>query len=216
MPYNSRVSSEVGIGTVVGVVALIWLSFVSGALSATVELIAESIMPFKIEKMSQVEADETFKRTRSADNVEEYVTMLRDLNVTSVGDTFKLALETVTVQPDESDENQTPFEVEILSGSLDEAEPEGISVRAAKRRFNAAAKVLGFSLSWKEPAGWLIARAVASKVEVTAAPSADSVAPETSADAESDEEDLTEDESDETPTSAASMPATTTVRRRRR
>lgn len=210
-------ASETGVGITLGLITLILLSVNSWTVLA-VRSVIEGFTPMelKIEKLSQVEADETFKRTRSADNVEDYVKMLQALGVTSVGDTFKLGLTTVTIQPDESDDDQTPFEVEVLDGSVDDAEPEGISVRAAKRRFNAAAKVLGFSLSWKEPAGWLIARAVASKVEVTT--------PETAGQKSGSDtaaQSVPTENAPATPTvgavqSVASMPATPTVVRRRR
>lgn len=148
----------------------------------------ESRMPnFEISKVEAAVADSIFERQkRSADNVEEYVETLRQLGVAKIGDTFQLPLETISVEDTRPmkdaagnevkdaagntvQENYTE-EVQILKGSFDESEDADdpyITVRMAKRRFNAAAKVLGFSLNWKEPKGWLIARANKSEVKVT-------------------------------------------------
>jgi hypothetical protein len=48
----------------------------------------------------------------------------------------------------------------ILDGSIDEEDPAGVTIRAAKRRFNLAAKELGYKLVWREPEGWLSGKAV--------------------------------------------------------
>lgn len=180
-----------GVLTVIGLVTLlIVVSRTRLALAARPQI--ERLMPdFQISKgvPEGTNFDALFERKpRSADNVEEYVQTLRDLGVIKVGETFNLPLETISVTDTRPTKDASGNEVkdaqgntvteeyqydqEILAGTLsDDPEAEdanGITVRMAKRRFNAAAKVLGFSLQWREPKGWLIGRASKSEVKVTA------------------------------------------------
>lgn len=81
-------------------------------------------MALMITKLSEEEVAEQFSNKRagaSEDNIAPYVAMLKDNNI-QVGDGFKLA---------------------VGHGEDDD------TVRATKRRFNAASKSLGYNLKWK-------------------------------------------------------------------
>jgi hypothetical protein len=98
------------------------------------------------------------RRPRGAENVDDYIELLEQQSV-AIGSGFSLKTEVVT--PDEGDSYT------ILEGSVDNDDPAGVTVRAAKRRFNMAAKELGYELNWRETSGWLIAKAVEPTVEET-------------------------------------------------
>ena len=155
-------------------------------------------MPLNLQVMSDDEANEAFKRTRSADEVSEWVEMLRTSGI-SIGKTFKFQTETFEVEtPTEDGTGSVTSPVEFLVDSVSEDDPDGVTVRTAKRRFNAAAKILGFSLTWKQPKGWLIAKAVSTVAVTSTEPTTE--APTT--------EPTTEAPTPPTPpTSTAQMPA---------
>ena len=116
-------------------------------------------MPISIQMLSEQDLTTVFgRRPRGAENVDDYIDLLESQSV-AVGKGF--SLKTVVVTPDEGDSYT------ILDGSVDDDDPAGITVRAAKRRFNLAAKELGYSLAWRESTGWLSAKAVELEVEVT-------------------------------------------------
>lgn len=107
-------------------------------------------MPIQIKIPTSEELTAIFsRRARGAENVEDYIEALR-ANKVAIG--TGLSLKTQIVTPDEGDSYT------ILEGSVDEDDPAGVTVRAAKRRFNLAAKELGFDLDWREIDGWLILR----------------------------------------------------------
>jgi hypothetical protein len=218
------------LATVIGLATLTVLLDRSGSLVAAVLQIAglsNAIMALpKIVKVTAEESAAIYKRTRSADNVEEYVEMLRAENFTTVGATFKMALETVVITPPTGSDDMTPYEADILAGTQDpDDEPDGITVRAAKRRFNAAAKVLGLSIKWKESKGWLVARATSGAVETSteaadteADDSADvEAAAEAQAEADAADDDTDDEElDDEEPTVTTTLESAPPVTRRRR
>lgn len=104
----------------------------------------------QIRTLSNDELSSVFgRRARSAENVEDYIDALK-ANKIGIGTGF--ALKTQIVTPDEGDSYT------ILEGSVDDDDPAGVTVRAAKRRFNMAAKELGFGLDWRETEGWLVLR----------------------------------------------------------
>lgn len=116
-------------------------------------------MPIEIHLNSDEELAAIFaRRARSAENVEDYIDLLESQKI-EIGRGFSLKTQLVT--PDEGDSYT------ILAGSVDEDDPAGVTVRAAKRRFNLAAKDLGFDLAWRETEGWLTAKAVATEVVTT-------------------------------------------------
>ena len=109
-------------------------------------------MPIQIRAMTTEELSSIFgRRPRGAENVEDYIDVLKS---SKVGIGTGLSLKTTIVTPDEGDSYT------ILEGSVDEDDPAGVTVRAAKRRFNMAAKELGYSLDWREVNGWLILKGV--------------------------------------------------------
>jgi len=109
-------------------------------------------MPIQIQPMTPEQVATVFgRRARGAEDVEDYISILEAQKI-EIGKGF--ALKTATVQPEEGDAYV------ILDGSIDEDDPSGITIRAAKRRFNLAAKELGYKLIWREPDGWLSGKAV--------------------------------------------------------
>ena len=116
-------------------------------------------MPIQIQMLSTEDLTEVFKRRpRGAENVDDYIDLLEEQQM-AVGKGFSLKTQLVT--PDEGDSYT------ILAGSVDDDDPAGVTVRAAKRRFNLAARELGFALAWRETEGWLVAKAVEPEVEAT-------------------------------------------------
>jgi len=114
-------------------------------------------MPIQFQTLTTEELSTVFaRRPRGAEDVEDYINLLESQSV-RLGTGFSLKTQIVT--PDEGDSYT------ILEGSVDEDDPAGVTVRAAKRRFNMAAKELGYSLAWREQNGWLIAKAVELEVE---------------------------------------------------
>lgn len=114
-------------------------------------------MPIEFKALSETEAKDIFgRKARGEEDVDDYVEILQGQKI-SVGRAFKL--KTQLVSPDEGDSYT------ILAGSVDDDDPSGVTVRAAKRRFNLAAKQLGYKLNWRESEGWLSGRAVAGEVE---------------------------------------------------
>lgn len=109
-------------------------------------------MPIQFQPVSAEDLVSIFgRRPRGAENVDDYIELLEEQKVV-IGNGFSLKTQIVT--PDEGDSYT------ILEGSVDSDDPAGVTVRAAKRRFNQAAKTLGFDLNWREASGWLIAKAV--------------------------------------------------------
>jgi hypothetical protein len=107
-------------------------------------------MPIQIRAMNPEELQAIFsRRARGAENVDDYVDAL-EANKVGIG--TGLSLKTQIVTPDEGDSYT------ILEGSVDEEDPAGVTVRAAKRRFNLAARELGYALDWREIEGWIILR----------------------------------------------------------
>ena len=116
-------------------------------------------MPIEFKALSETEAQNIFgRKARGEEDVEDYVDILQGQKI-AVGKSF--SLKTQLVVPDEGDSYT------ILHGSVDEDDPSGVTVRAAKRRFNLAAKQLGYKLNWRENEGWLSGRAVAGEVETS-------------------------------------------------
>jgi hypothetical protein len=112
----------------------------------------EKVMPIQFQPMAAEEVAAIFgRRPRGPENVEDYIELLEQQKVV-IGSGFSLKTQVVT--PEEGDSYT------ILEGSVDETDPAGVTVRAAKRRFNMAAKDLGFELNWRETTGWLVAKAV--------------------------------------------------------
>jgi len=115
-------------------------------------------VPIQVQPLTEEELATVFaRRPRGAENVEDYVDLLESQGIT-LGKGFSLKTQLVT--PDEGDSYT------ILAGSVDEEDPAGVTVRAAKRRFNLAAKELGYELAWRESEGWLVAKAVEPEVVV--------------------------------------------------
>jgi hypothetical protein len=109
-------------------------------------------MPIQIQALSDEQVLQVFgRRARGAEDVEDYIDILEAQKIV-IGKGF--ALKTATVKPEEGE----PYV--ILDGSIDEEDPAGVTIRAAKRRFNLAAKELRYKLVWREPEGWLSAKAV--------------------------------------------------------
>jgi hypothetical protein len=109
-------------------------------------------MPIQIQALSDEQVLQVFgRRARGAEDVEDYIDILEAQKIV-IGKGF--ALKTATVKPEEGE----PYV--ILDGSIDEEDPTGVTIRAAKRRFNLAAKELGYKLVWREPEGWLSGKAV--------------------------------------------------------
>lgn len=114
-------------------------------------------MPIQLQKISDAEMAQIFaRRARTESVMEDYLDALRENNIT-VGS--GLSLKTVNVKSEDGEVYT------ILDGSIDEDEPAGVTIRAAKRRFNLAARELGFSLDWREVEGWLVMRGVELKAE---------------------------------------------------
>lgn len=114
-------------------------------------------MPIEIKPMTEADLTSIFaRRARGAENVDDYIEILEASKVT-IG--TGLTVKTQVVTPDEGDSYT------ILAGSVDSDDPAGVTTRAAKRRFNLAAKELGFSLDWREVEGWLIMKGVELKAE---------------------------------------------------
>jgi hypothetical protein len=180
----------------------------------------------KPQKMAQVEADTTFARQkRSAEDVSEYVSVLTEMGM-AIGLTIQFPTISAPIYgPEGSDKEDVVVDHEILLALGEgESEDDQVSVRAAKRRYNLAAKELGFDeFAWREKKGWLFGRvtrtlaqkkaeAEAQKAQVEA----EAAKAQAEADIAEDEEDAEEDEAEEdeevTTTSVASVPP----RRRRR
>jgi hypothetical protein len=114
-------------------------------------------MPINIQPLTEEQIAQVFgRRARGAEDVEDYISILEAQKIV-IGKGF--ALKTVVVK-DEAGEQFT-----ILDGSIDDDDPAGVTIRAAKRRFNLAAKELGYKLIWREPEGWLSGKAVDLPVE---------------------------------------------------
>lgn len=112
-------------------------------------------MPIVFKQVSEEEAKEIFARKeRASDNVDDYVELLKAQRI-DIGKSFKLQTE-----------GNEP--TSLLAGSKDEDDPDGVTVRAAKRRFNGAAKMLNFELRWRHSDNWLVAKVVASTPKVVA------------------------------------------------
>ncbi|HEY1249276.1 MAG TPA: hypothetical protein VGE97_09830 [Nitrososphaera sp.] len=109
-------------------------------------------MPIQLQALSEEQLAQVFgRRPRGAEDVEDYIQILEAQKM-AIGKGF--ALKTVKVKPEDGEEYT------ILDGSVDEEDPMGITVRAAKRRFNLAGRELGFKIIWREPEGWLSGKAV--------------------------------------------------------
>jgi hypothetical protein len=109
-------------------------------------------MPIQIQPLSPEQIATVFgRRARGAEDVEDYINILEAQKI-EIGKGF--ALKTVMVKTEEGEAYA------ILDGSIDEEDPAGITIRAAKRRFNLAARELGYKLIWREPDGWLSGKAV--------------------------------------------------------
>jgi len=109
-------------------------------------------MPIQIQPLTEEQVTQVFgRRPRGAEDVEDYINILEAQKI-DIGKGF--ALKTSIVKPEEGD----PYV--ILEGSIDEDDPAGVTIRAAKRRFQLAAKALGYKLIWREPDGWLSGKAV--------------------------------------------------------
>ena len=115
-------------------------------------------MPITVQAIADDQLTSIFgRRPRGAEDVEDYIGVLEQQKM-AIGKGF--ALKTAIVKPEDGE----PYV--ILDGSIDEDDPAGVTIRAAKRRFNMAAKELGFKLVWREPEGWLAAKAVEPDAEV--------------------------------------------------
>ena len=109
-------------------------------------------MPIQIQPLTEEQVTQVFgRRPRGAEDVEDYIDILENQKIV-IGKGF--ALKTAIVKPEEGE----PYV--ILDGSIDEDDPAGVTIRAAKRRFQLAAKALGYKLVWREPDGWLSGKAV--------------------------------------------------------
>jgi hypothetical protein len=161
-------AASLGFATLGLLVAIVGLRLTFGVL-APVQKETDRLIPISLTVMSDDESDAAFKRTRSADEVGEWVEMLRSQSIV-VGKSFKFATETLDVEtPTEDGKGTVTTPVEFLVDSTSDDDPDGVTVRTAKRRFNAAAKILGFNLSWKQPKGWLIAKATSTVAATTEA-----------------------------------------------
>lgn len=109
-------------------------------------------MPIEIKHMSDAELAPLFaRRPRGQENVDDYIEILE---TSKVGIGSGLTVKTQIFAPTEGDSYT------ILAGSVDDDDPKGVTIRAAKRRFNAAARELGFSLDWREVEGWLVMKGI--------------------------------------------------------
>ncbi|HEY7419275.1 MAG TPA: hypothetical protein VH593_29095 [Ktedonobacteraceae bacterium] len=109
-------------------------------------------MPIQLQNLTDDQVNQIFgRRPRGAEDVEDYIAILEAQKIV-IGKGF--ALKTAIVKPEEGE----PYV--ILDGSVDEDDPAGVTIRAAKRRFQLAAKALKYKLIWREPDGWLSAKAV--------------------------------------------------------
>lgn len=116
-------------------------------------------MPIQFQPLEAEDLTSVFARKpRGAEDVNDYIELLESQKIV-LGKGFSLKTQIVT--PDEGDSYT------ILEGSVDDDDPAGVTVRAAKRRFNLAAKELGYSLAWREQNGWLIAKAIELEAETT-------------------------------------------------
>jgi len=113
-------------------------------------------MPIEIRTMTEDQLTQIFgRRPRGAENVDDYIDILEAQSLV-IGKGFSLKTEVVQFDDGES--------ATILAGSIDEVDKSGVTVRAAKRRFNMAAKELGkYDLDWRQADGWLIVKAVEPK-----------------------------------------------------
>jgi len=111
-------------------------------------------MPVEIQGFSPEQLSQFFgRRARGAEDVEDYIKILEAQKM-AIGKGFGLKTSLVKAEG----EDEEPYT--ILTGSIDDDDPAGVTIRAAKRRFNLAAKELGYKLIWREPDGWLIGKAV--------------------------------------------------------
>jgi len=109
-------------------------------------------MPVEVQAFTDEQLSTFFaKRPRGSEDVEDYIKILEAQKM-AIGKGF--GLKTGLAKPEEGE----PYI--ILAGSIDDDDPAGVTIRAAKRRFNLAARVLGYKLIWREPDGWLIGKAV--------------------------------------------------------
>ena len=119
-------------------------------------------MPITFTKLSREELEEEFKRaTASEDSIAEYISALKDGEI-GVGDGFTLP---VVRNPGQAD--LTKEDAYLVQVTGDTAE----SMRACKRRFNAAAKSLGLNLKWKVSADRVNGQAVPRNLVVRASSS---------------------------------------------
>lgn len=200
-----------------------------GWIPAVLKQTEDRLIP-KPQKMVQAEADAIYARQkRSAEDVTEYAEILTDLGI-DIGLTLRFPTEILV---DEIVSKEDPNVVvgseptNYLKLDPDETEDDRISVRAAKRRYNLAAKSLGFDeLAWREPKGWLIGRVTRTLAQKKAAEDAAKAADEKAAaeaqaasdaaeDDENEDEDEDEDEKENTEPggSGTSVPAARQERR---
>lgn len=116
-------------------------------------------MPITFTKITKEEVAEEFKRAAAnEDSIAEYVSALKDGGI-GVGDGFTLP---VVRNPEQADlEKEDAYLVQVTEDTAE-------SMRASKRRFNAAAKTLGLVLKWKVSADRVNGQAVPRKLVVRA------------------------------------------------
>lgn len=92
------------------------------------------------------------RKQRGPENVDDYIEILQSQKVV-LGKGLSIKTQIVM---DKEGKAET-----ILADSVDESDPEGITIRTAKRRFGLAAKSLGYDFDWRSSAdGWLIMKAI--------------------------------------------------------
>lgn len=121
-----------------------------------------NLMPITFTKLTREEVAEEFKRAASnEDSIAEYVSALKDGGI-GVGDGFTLP---VVRNPEQADTSKE--DAYLVRVTDDTAE----TMRACKRRFNAAAKTIGLNLKWKVSADRVNGQAIPRHLVVRASSS---------------------------------------------
>src|SRR5215471_13918978 len=104
-------------------------------------------MPISLQPLSDEQVASIFgRRARGAEDVEDYIEILEAQKI-AIGKGFAMKTQVIKLKAEDGSEEDSV----ILEGSIDDEDKAGVTVRAAKRRFNLAAKELGYKLVWREP-----------------------------------------------------------------
>jgi len=211
-------AASIGFASLGLLALLVWFVHLSGFGPLVLQTTEGRFIP-KPQKMDQAEADAIYKRQkRSAEDVAEYAEILSDMGI-DIGLTLRFATEILVDEiygkkgTPEEDTVVATDNVAYLRLASDETEEDRVSVRATKRRYNLAAKSLGFDeLSWREPQGWLIGRVVQTTAQKLAKEAAAKEAASDAAAVAQAQADAAEDEAEEDEDEDGTEESTTTTR----